>query len=232
MNVRSFLFSALTLLALFVVVDAQTAETKAILKRGDALVVQEKYQQAIEEYRKVSRAERDSYARALYNIGVCYYELWQTGNAIAFYQRAIEMKRGIYPRASYALGVALENEGRSSEAKLAHEQAVSASRREFGPAIYRLGLLEAKAGELKQAAALFREAASLSGEHVPASHNNLGVMLARLGFMKEAEAEFVIALKETNGDFNDAAHNLNLCRSFNAYAINDRGLTLTEFYPR
>ncbi len=48
---------------------------------------------------------------------------------------------------------------------------------------------------------------------MPASHNNLGVMLARLGFLKEAEKEFVIALKHSEGAFDDAAHNLKLCRS-------------------
>jgi hypothetical protein len=38
-------------------------------------------------------------------------------------------------------------------------------------------------------------------------------MLAQLGFLKEAEQEFVIALRQANGD---AAHNLNLCRSLTA----------------
>ncbi len=67
--------------------------------------------------------------------------------------------------------------------------------------------------ELKQAADLFRDAAAREGRHVPASHNNLGVVLARLGFLKEAESEFVIALKSSGGVFEDAAHNLKLCRS-------------------
>jgi Flp pilus assembly protein TadD len=83
----------------------------------------------------------------------------------------------------------------------------------FGPAIYRLGLLKAQAGEFKRAAELFRDAASRNGPHVPASHNNLGVVLARLGFLKEAEKEFAIALKASDGVFEDAAYNLKLCRS-------------------
>ena len=213
MNIRNFFYTTIVVISTVVAINAQTSESKSMLKRSDALVVQEKYKLAINEYRKVSPHDADSYARAVYNIGVCYYELWQTDEAIAFYKRAIELMQGRYPRASYALGVALEDQGKTTEAKAAYEQAVNASQREFARATYRLGLIEARTGELKKAAALFREAATRAGEHVPASHNNLGVMLAQLGFLKEAEQEFVIALRQANGD---AAHNLNLCRSLTA----------------
>jgi eukaryotic-like serine/threonine-protein kinase len=214
--VRSFPVAAILLVITSVAVNAQTTEFQSALKRGDALVAQEKYRAAIEEYNKVSSRAGDSYARAIYNIGVCHYELWQTEEAIAFYKRAIELKQGNYPRASYALGVALEDQGRPAESRAAYEQAITASNRHFARAIYKLGLLEAKAGDFKNAAALFKEAASRDGEHVAASHNNLGVMLAQLGFVKEAEKEFVIALKASNGRLGDAAHNLNLCRSLTA----------------
>ena len=187
-------------------VNAQDA--RSALKRGDAFVAQENYKAAIEQYSKVSHRDGDSYARAIYNIGVCYYELWQTEEAIVFYKRAIELKQGKYPRASYSLGVALEDLRRLAEAQLAYQQASN-----FAPAIYKLGLLAAKAGEFKKAADLFRDAASREGQHVPASHNNLGVVLARLGLLNEAEKEFVIALKTSDGAFEDAAHNLKLCRS-------------------
>ena len=182
---------------------------QSALKRGNALVAQENYTEAIEEYRKVSARDADSYAHAIYNIGVCYYELWQLEDAIVFYKRAIELKHGNYPRASYALGVALHDQGRLTEAKQAYEQA----RNDFAPAIFKLGVLEATAGELRKAADLFRDAASRKGQHVPASHNNLGVMLARLGFLKEAEKSFIVALKESDNRLADAAHNLKLCRS-------------------
>jgi tetratricopeptide (TPR) repeat protein len=217
---KNFFFTTIMLLATVVAINAQ-ADSKSILRRGDALVAQEKYKLAIEEYGKVSSRDRDSYARAIYNIGVCYYELWQTDEAITFYKRAVELKEGNYPKASYALGVALEDQNRTTEAKEAYEQAVSASQREFARATYRLGLLAAKAGEFQKAAMLFREAATRTGEHVPASHNNLGVMLARMGFLKEAEQEFIVALKASDGRFDDAIHNLNLCRSLTATAKQD-----------
>jgi tetratricopeptide (TPR) repeat protein len=212
---KNFFFTTAILLAAVISITAQT-DSKSMLRRGDALVAQEKYKLAIDEYSKVSSHDRDSYSRAIYNSGVCYYELWQTNEAISFYQRAIELKDGDYPRASYALGVALEDQNRTTEARAAYEQAMRASHRDFARATYRLGLLAAKNGEFEKAAALFREAAARAGEHVPASHNNLGVMLARMGFLKEAEQEFLIALKTSEGRFDDAAHNLNLCRSLNA----------------
>jgi len=219
---RKFFFTTIILALTAVASNAQTIDFQSALMRGDASVDKEQYKAAIEEYSKVTSGASELYARATYNIGVCHYELWQTDEAIVFYRRAIELKGGNYPRASYALGVALEGQGQLSEAKAAYEQAANASRRGFAPALYRQGIIEAQAGNFQRAAALFKEAAAQKGAHVPASHNNLGVMLARLGFLKEAEQEFVIALKTSNGQLNDAAHNLNLCRSLTTQIPRDQ----------
>ena len=204
MKFKNFLSAAIILASSAIVLNAQSA-----LKRGDGFVAQENYKAAIKEYSKVTTLDLDAYARAIYNIGVCHYELWQTDEAIIFYKRAIELRHGNYPRASYALGVALEEQGKLVEAKQAYEQAGN----NFGPAMFRLGVLEATAGEIRKAADLFRDAASRKGEHVPASHNNLGVMLARLGLLKEAEKSFIVALKESDNRLDDAAYNLKRCRS-------------------
>ncbi len=215
---KTFLATVIIVLAASAPLNAQTTQPQATIKRGNALVAQEKYREAIAEYEKVSTRDVDAYAQAIYNIGVCHYELWQTEAAIIFYQRAIELKQGNYPRASYALGIALQDQGQLGEARAAYEQAIRVSHREFAAAIYALGLLAARAGEFKQAAELFREAAAREGLHVPASRNNLGVMLANLGLLNEAEKEFAIALKESHGMLDDAARNLNLCRSLLATA--------------
>jgi tetratricopeptide (TPR) repeat protein len=103
---RSLLFATLIVAASNVLIQAQTNQAEAILKRGEAFVVQAKYKDAIEEYSKVSTRAGESHVRAVYNIGVCYYELWKTDEAISFYKRAIELKQGNYPKASYALGIA------------------------------------------------------------------------------------------------------------------------------
>ena len=211
MRFKSLLVATFIVVSTSGLINAQTNE--ALLKSGDAFVAQAKYKAAIDEYGRVSNRAGESYARAIYNIGVCHYELWQTDEAISFYKRAIELKQGNYPRSSYALGVALEDQGKLLEAKQAYEQAIRASRNQFAPAIHKLGVIEANAGEFTKAVKLFRDATSRDGQHRPASHNNLGVMLAQLGFLKEAEAEFVRALKHSDGALDDAAHNLTLCRS-------------------
>ena len=38
-------------------------------------------------------------------------------------------------------------------------------------------------------------------------------MLARMGRLTEAEREFEVALRQANGEFAEATHNLKLCRS-------------------
>jgi len=82
--VRTFPVAAIILAVTSIVVNAQTTESQSALKRGDALVAQEKYRAAIDEYSKVTSGAGDLYARAIYNTGVCYYELWQTEDAIVF----------------------------------------------------------------------------------------------------------------------------------------------------
>lgn len=189
------------------------SEANSAIERGNRSFAKANYESALSEYRSVPRSARDIYARALYNIGVCYYELWRTEEAIDFYRQALEERHGRYPRASFALGVALENQARLAEAKEAYRQSIVTSQGEYGPAHYGLGLLTSMEGDYEAAAACFRRAIARRGVHVPASHNNLGVMLARQGRLNEARREFEIALKQADGVFDDAAHNLKLCRT-------------------
>ena len=116
------------------------------IRRGNEMYARAEYEVAIREYRRVPNKAGEVYAQSLYNIGVCYYELRRTGEAIIMYQSAIEASKGRYPKALYALGVALEDSSRLPEAKEAYRQAVSASGgnyREAQLAVgqYRLGLL-------------------------------------------------------------------------------------------
>jgi len=182
------------------------AQAESPIKRGTELFKQENYQLAIKEYERVSENNREQYAQAQYNIGVCYYELWRTDEAIAFYKRAIDLKGGIYPAASYALGVAYEDQNKLREAKTAYRSALRFS----ALAMYRLGVVFAKEDDISSAAECFKVASTKPGPQVPASHNNLGVMLARMGKLNEASAEFSEALRLADGKFEDAAHNLEL----------------------
>ncbi len=215
MSQKNFLLAMLFLVSSVPVVTAQTgtSDLAAAIERGNRSFAKEDYEAALREYASVPASEGEIYAQALYNIGVSYYELWRTREAIDSYRGAIRARHGHYPRAWYALGVALENQGQLAQAKEAYRQSIIESIGEYSAAHYRLGLLVAADGEYRSAAESFRNALKRPGLHVPASHNNLGVMLARLGSLKDAQHEFEKALSQSGGDFEDAAHNLKLCRS-------------------
>lgn len=201
----------LTLLVLPVASQEPLSAAREAITRGNVLVARGEYAQALKEYARVEPDSGETYSIALYNTGVCYYELWRTTEAIDYYRRAVNEHQGRYAQASYALGVALEDQGRLREAKAAYQQALAAQG-DYARADFRLGLIAGNNGEVEEAIVLFRKALNRSGEHVIASHNNLGVMLARMRRLKEAEKEFAIALRLSNGEFPNAAHNLELCR--------------------
>jgi len=194
-------------------VVAQSQGSREFLDSGNALVRQERYGEAIPEYLKVEPNQSDLYSQSLYNIGVCYYELQQTERAISYYGEALAVRKFDYPRAAYALGVALEDLGRTTEARDAFIRASKRPSSWLGPALFKLGVIAFTEGQLNSASDLFRRASLSSGAHRAASHNNLGVTLARLGRLSEAEKEFQYALDQATEDYEDAQHNLDLCRA-------------------
>jgi tetratricopeptide (TPR) repeat protein len=213
------LFYAVTLsVALGGSISAQNS--RSAIEYGNKLYAQAKYELAIREYRRVGPSDGEVYAHAIYNIGVCSYELWRTDEAITLFKEAIALRHGNYPIASYALGVALEDVKKFPEAKDAYRQSVQTSQGELALPIYRLGVLLANEGDTEAAANHFREASKRRGEHTAASHNNLGVMLARMNRLGEAETEFKIAVRQSTNGFADAEHNLRLCKSLRATTQN------------
>ena len=233
MSLKKLLF-AILLSALSVAnMTAQTngEDARYAIRRGNEKFARQEYEAALKEYRSVPENAGEVYAQSLYNIGVCYYELWRTEDAIGFYKRAIEAREGRYPRAWYALGVALEDQGYLKEAKDAYRQSITTSHGEYAAADFKLGLLLASEGDYQAAATLFRKAGAHSGEYASACHNNLGVMLARMGRLTEAGREFEIALQQTGGEFDDAAHNLKLCRTLLAAPAKAALATLKVSYP-
>lgn len=195
--------------------SANFAGAQSAIQSGNKLYSQQKYELAIKEYERLA-ANDTEYATAIYNIGVCNFELWRTEEAIASYKQAINLRQGNYPKATFALAIALEEENRIVEAKEEYLRTIRSAADEYPWAKIKLGLLEANDGHFEIAARLFKEAGAHPGEHLPSSHNNLGVMLARMGRLTEAEREFGIALRKAGGRFAAAAHNLELCRSLRA----------------
>ena len=214
MTRKSLTFAILLVLLMFGFTKAQSSHKnpREFINRGNASYAKAEYIAAIEEYAKVPPQAGKVYSQALYNIGVCYYELWRTEDAIAMYRKAIAAQAGRYSMAFYALGVALEDQKRQDEAREAYRQAiVGTARREAAPAHFMLGLLLLRERDYETAANHFTEA--ITRETSPASHNNLGVALARMGRLHEAEREFELALSQADGAFADATTNLKLCRS-------------------
>jgi tetratricopeptide (TPR) repeat protein len=215
---KNRLAAAFILVVLSSAIALAQSGAEEIIKRGNGRYAQGQYEAAIREYRRVPKGQTELYAQSLYNIGVCYFELGRTEDAIAMYRLAVEAKGGSYPKALYALGVALEVAGKLYEANDAYRLAILTSDGKYteaGLAVahYRLAMLAGRAGDYERAATLFREAIARSKERFPAGHNNLGVVLALAGNISEAEREFEIALKQASAPFEDAAYNLNLCRS-------------------
>ncbi len=181
--------------------------------RGNQQYAKEHYELAIEEYRRVPPNAGETYAKALYNIGVCYYELWKTEDAVAYYRQAIDARNGRYPAALHALGVALLDLGRRPEATKAFEQSLATSNGNYAPAHYLLGQMAMDQADHHGAVLSLRNAIHRSKDRFPAAHNNLGVALARLNRLPEAKREFEIALSQAGGEFIEASQNLELCNS-------------------
>lgn len=207
----SFAILLVMLIVSFVQGQSSPTDPQESIKRGNARYSNAEYIAAIGEYGQVPPQAGTIYSQALYNIGVCYYELWRTEEAVVMYRKALAARAGRYTKALYALGIALEELGRQDEAKEAYGEAVTApASRETGAAHFRLGLLLAGEGAYEKAATHFREAITRGAS--PAGHNNLGVVLALNGCLHDAEKEFELALK-ADGAFADATNNLKLCRS-------------------
>lgn len=192
------------------------------IRRGNERFSRGEYQLAIQEYGKVSPDSGETYATSLYNTGVCFYELWNTREAIIYYRKAVAARLGSYPAALHALGVALRDQGQIAEAKQAIAQSIRTSGGSYAPAHYLSALIAMSEGDHERAAAAFKR--SIEGfkaerkDRFPAGHNNLGVALARMGRLAEARREFETALRQSDGQFEEATYNLKLCSSLLAQA--------------
>lgn len=206
-----------SLLGLLLSISASAAALddpeREAFERGGHAYGRGDYRLAIEEYRQSLATFGPRYAEAHYNIGVCYYELGQVNNAVTWYRAAIKAKRDRYPAALFALGVALEDLREYEEARAAFKQAIAVSKGRHAGALFRFGLSLHREKDYEGAIESYRRALATKEGPFPACHNNLGVIMAMLGRLSEAEREFDIAVKQSKGRFDDAQHNLHLCRN-------------------
>ena len=147
-------------------------------ERGCQAFAAAQYERAAAEFREVEMATGPEFARARYNLGVCYFELGRLEMAIEAYRDAIRARRGDYPKALYALGVALEERGRAGEASAAYRLALQRSGGRYADAHFRLGLLAYGEGMVERAERHFLRAVDQAEDGFPAARHNLEVCRA------------------------------------------------------
>jgi tetratricopeptide (TPR) repeat protein len=211
-------FISAGVLTIVAAISVTAQEASASFDRGCEAFARGRYVQAIAEFERAQIGPRR--AEALYNEGVCRYELGRLEEAIRDYRAAIAAHDGDYPAALYALGVALDDAGRWREAEAAYRLALQRQPR-YAEALFRLGLAALRRGDLERAELRFRRAVARAGRPFPAARNNLGVALARMGAVDEAAREFARAVEEANG-YADAERNLAACRAARRERLRDR----------
>ncbi|MCE1247955.1 MAG: tetratricopeptide repeat protein [Firmicutes bacterium] len=93
-----------------------------LVTKGDALVLEKKYSEALEEYKKASEMNREK-AVPHYKMGVAYYFLNQMDKAEASYKEAIKLDPG-YAKAMNNLALVYEKLGRVQEALPLYKKAL------------------------------------------------------------------------------------------------------------
>jgi tetratricopeptide (TPR) repeat protein len=122
------------------------------------------------------KADPDN-ASAHYNLGLAYYHLGQTGNAIRCFERTIELEDA-YPGAHFQLGVAHYKRGAMAECAAASRKAIELNPKS-APAHFRLALALFHLGRLDEAAGAFEATVATDPEYVIACYH-LGIVRERL----------------------------------------------------
>jgi serine/threonine-protein kinase len=170
---------------------------------GDALSAQNKYDEAIAEYRMAVRIKPDL-TDAYNNLGNALDLQHKSDDAIAAYRTAIHI-RPDDADVHLNLGVALENQGKLDEAIAEYRTAIRLKSDE-GVAHNNLAFVLGKQGKLDEAIAEYRTAISLRPDFAGA-HDDLGVVLAKQGKLDEAITEYRTTLR-LNPDLAEAHCNL------------------------
>lgn len=191
--------------------SARADDISEAIEQGHTAFARGQYEMAIQQYSRALSGYGEHVAFVHYNIGVCHYRLGHKLEAVRHYRQAIQFHSGKYANASYALGLVLTELNQIAEAKSSFIEAIKASDGKHARALFELGLIALSEGDDQTAATLF-QCAIANDKNFPAAHNNLGVLQARAGNIAVAEREFTIAIRQSNGKFEEAAHNLKLCQ--------------------
>ncbi len=216
---RRFTFIFIAVLTFVISASAQTALSNRAFENGTRAAQAKEYEKAIADYRRAilfSETEKrsdDFLARIHFNIGVCFYSLKQTAEAVEEFTEAIKLSKGSYQKAYYALGMAHSELKNWRKAQTAFRKAVEL-KSDDGEAWFDLALVFLEEKDFGSAKLAFQKSIKYKSAAVADAHNNIGVILALQNNFLLAENEFKIALTESNGKSIEARNNLQFCRLY------------------
>jgi len=216
---RRFIFIFIAALTFAVSVSAQTNLTNRAFETGTRAAQAKEYERAIADYRRAilfSETENrsdDFLARIHFNIGVCFYNLKQTAEAIGEFTEAIKLSKRNYQKAFYALGMAQRELKNWRASETAFREAVGLKKYD-GEAWFDLGLVLLETKDYEAAEKAFQKAIKYKSVGAPNAHNNLGVIFALKNDFPAAETEFKAALTASDGKSVEARNNLEFCKLY------------------
>ena len=151
-------------------------------------------------------ASVENYAVSQYQIGITFWRMGRSQDAIRYFERALRIKPD-YAQAHCDLGTALQREGRIEDAIRHFEQALRL-RPDRAVLQYDLAGALMQAGRPEQAISHWEQALQLKPDFAEA-HNNLGITLEQTGQVPDAIRHFEQAL-QIKPDFVDAHYNLGI----------------------
>ena len=217
---RTFLFVLVLAGTTAISASAQeTPLTNRAFENAARAAQSEDYKTAAEDYRRAilfSTAEEpsdDFLAKIHFNLGVCFYNLQQTEEAVEEFTEAIKLSRRGYQKAFYALGMAQTDLKNWSKAETAFREAVKLEKND-GEAWFDLGLVLLERKNYESAETAFQKAIKYQSTGAADAHNNLGVIFALKSDFRAAENEFKTALNLSNGKSVEARNNLQFCKLY------------------
>lgn len=178
------------------------------------------FQSALPHFQKSidKNLSENKLAQIHYNIGVCFYRLKQTNEAVTEFSKAVRLNQN-YEKAFYALGMALSDLKNFTEAEIAFRNTIKLAGGGNGEAWFDLAFVFVAQKKYDEAFASFQKAINFESKAIGDSHNNLGVIYAMKGNLKSAEKELKAAEKLKS---EEAVNNLQILRS--AIITNDTTL--------
>ena len=193
----------------------QTAFENGVTKAraGEFETALKDFQNALDEQQNSKGASDEFLAKINYNIGICFYRLGNSQNAVNFLNEAVRLSKSKYRNAFYALAMAQVELENWRAAKDDFCTAIRLQNGRDGESWFDLAFVYLRERDYKNAADAFQNAIRYKSVDRATAHNNLGVLLAFDGDWGVAEKEFKTALVVSGGTLREATRNLEICRS-------------------